>query len=148
MKYHKYFIRALFIMFITLSCESTLEQNNFVKLEVVKEDMVNNYQFPEDGYYYEYQFESFDDNFTNVEDTLKKYIQLGVKLMDAWHHNGSRNCRPPNSQFVTHVIVDPKFVLRLETKADDLINQRFILVKKPPYFFCGYSVNHYVVKNY
>jgi hypothetical protein len=142
----KIFIIVSFLMVINSSCQTT-EPNNEIEFEVVVENLVSNYSFPIDGYYYEYQFENYKDNINNVEEVLRRYILSGVSLQDAWYKSGSSNCHPPNSKYVMHVIVEPNFVIRTKFKNNFLLNNNFLQIDEPPHFNCGYRVRHFIPKN-
>jgi hypothetical protein len=142
----KLFFAVSFLMVINSSCQTT-EPNNDIDFEVVVEDMVNNYSFPTDGYYYEYQFKNYKDYISNVEEVLREYILSGVSLQDAWYKGGSSSCHPPNSQYAMQVIVEPNFVLRTKFTSHLLLNRNFIQVEEPSRFFCGYRVRHFIPKN-
>lgn len=144
-------MKRIFLIFcfsigVNSPCQTT-DPNKEVQFEVVVEDLVNNYNLPKDGYYYEYQFESRRDEIKNVEDFLREYISSGVVLLDAWYKHGSSSCSPPNSQYVMQVIVEPDFVLRIRYPRNFLLNKNLIELDKPPRFFCGYRVMHFIPKN-
>ena len=142
----KVFFIVSFLIVINSSCQTT-EPSSGIEFDVVVEDLVNNYIFPIDGYFYEYQFENYNENIDNVEEVLREYILSGVSLQDAWYKHGSSSCSPPNSQYAMQVIVDPNFVLRTKFPSSLLINSNFIQVEEPSRFFCGYRVQHFIPKN-
>ena len=135
------------VLFVIISSCQTIAQNNDIDFEVMFEDLVNNYNLPIEGYYYEYQFESYRDYIANVEDVLREYILSGIDLLDAWYKQGSSNCAPPNSQYVMFVTVPPNFVLRTKKLNNFLLNRNFIQVEEPPHFRCGYYVRHFIPQN-
>jgi len=135
------------VLFVIIASCQTIAQNNDIDFEVMFEDLVNNYNLPTEGYYYEYQFESYRDYIANVEDVLREYILSGIDLLDAWYKQGSSNCAPPNSQYGMPVTVPPNFVLRTKKLNNFLLNRNFIQVEEPPHFRCGYYVRHFIPKN-
>jgi len=142
----KIFFFVGLLILVNSSCQTT-EPINEIEFEVVVEDLVNNHNFPTDGYYYEYQFENHKDKIDNVEDVLRNYILSGANLQDAWYKSGSNSCVPPNSQVALEVIVEPNFILRTKTQNNFLLDNEFIQVDKPPHFNCGYRVRHFIPKN-
>ncbi len=139
----KLFFIIIHLTMVISSCQ-TIEPTNDVEIEVVVEDMVNNYDLPTEGYYYEYQFENYLDKISNVEEVLKEYILSGVSMQDAWYKGGASSCHPPNAQYAMQVIVEPEFVVRTKFASDLLLNSNFIQVEKPHRFFCGYRVRHFI----
>lgn len=143
----KTFFITIIVLLINSLCNSTIEPNNDIVFDVVIENMVHNYEFPKEGYYYEYQFESYKDHIPNVEEILRDFILNGVDLLDAWYQRGTSSCHPPNSQYAMTVIVEPNFLLRTKTQTNYLLANNFIQVENPPHFFCGYYVKHYIPRN-
>ena len=139
------FFLISFSIVVNSPCQTT-DPNKEIEFEVVVEDLVNNYNLPKDGYYYEYQFESWKGHIKNIEDFLHEYISSGVVLLDAWYKHGGSNCSPPNSQYAMQVIVEPNFVLRTKYPSNFLLNRNFIEVDRLPRFFCGYGVRHFIPK--
>ena len=140
----------LLIVLITLLCDckkDVITSDNTPEYIISKEDHTSGYVYPTGGFYYEYSFSSYDDYIENVEEFLINLCNKSIIVTDAWYQCGSRMCVPPGSEIGMTVIVEPRFIIRLEKDNDNVVSNNFYKVQSPTTIVCGYYVTRYTKKN-
>ncbi len=126
----------------TISCRGT-KSASLKKTKVTVEDHSSeDFRF-EVGVFYSFHFpESFDEHFSESAQ-IQALTDAGIRFTDLWFKRGSRSCRPPGSNQVMMVVVEPSLLIRLDKPDLNLIPMGYTETSEPGLGNCAYSVKHY-----
>ncbi len=129
----KYLILLILILVTFCRDHGVESQGNYYSTIV----NLDKYQFPLEGYYYEYQFESYNEAFSSVEDYLNGFYDRGITIQDAWYSLGKESCDTSGA------VVFPRFIIRTVEAETALLNLNYMGVNLPFNFECIKSIRHY-----
>jgi hypothetical protein len=140
-------IIGFIFVFLMIACQKQITNPKEKPIYTVTfEDHTSGYSFPSDGVYYEYPFSSYTEKIENGEEFLINLYNQGIIIIDAWYQAGSNMCVPPGSDIGMTVIVEPRFIILLESKDNSVAYYNFQQVESPSSIFCGYYVTRYTLK--
>jgi hypothetical protein len=142
----KNFIRItqffLFGLIVTTACQSSKKIVDKMPEAVIEDHASTAYHFKE-GSFYTFDFSNSTTEGFNEKALIEKIIESRIPITDIWAKNGASGCRPPGSDLVMTVMVDPAFLLRLNKNDERLSALGFVKTDEPGTGDCAYTVRHY-----
>lgn len=139
---------ALILLVLTcllVGCKSTgpiAKSNN----EAVVEDHAGQPYAFSSGVFYVFDFNNPTVAGFNESACLKSLLDSGLAVTDVWYKQGSRSCRPPGSDMAMDAIVEPVFLVRMDSANDKMLKMGYLMTKEPGLGDCAYVVRHYKIK--
>jgi hypothetical protein len=123
-------------------CKSSKKVVKEMPVAVVEDHASFPYAFKA-GEFYTFDFTNPSVIGFNEKAAIQKLIDSGVVVTDIWYKSGASGCRPPGSDLVMTVMVDPALLLRLDKSDDQLLKLGYIKTMEPGLGDCAYTVRHY-----
>lgn len=132
----------LFGLMVTTACQTTNKIPKTMPEAVIEDHASTSYAFKE-GSFYTFDFGDATVGGFNEKALIEKLLEAKIPLTDIWSKSGASGCRPPGSDLVMTVMVDPAFLVRLDKNDDRLTALGFVKTNEPGTGDCAYIVRHY-----
>lgn len=109
---------------------------------VIEDHASTEYTFKE-GHFYTFDFGSTHTKVLDDKALIEKIMAAKIPVTDIWSKHGASGCRPPGSDLVMTVMVDPAFLVRLNKEDERLSALGFVKTEEPGTGDCAYVVRHY-----
>ncbi|HQO50123.1 MAG TPA: hypothetical protein PK939_06825 [Bacteroidales bacterium] len=130
---------------LLVGCKSTGPVAKSHNEPVVEDHASRPYAFST-GVFYAFDFNNPAVAGFNEAASLKSLLESGLAVTDVWYKQGSRSCRPPGSDMAMDAIVEPVFLVRMDSANDKLLKMGYLMTKEPGLGDCAYVVRHYKIK--
>ena len=130
-------------LFLLAGCKSVQKVSKSVSEPVVEDHATSPYAFKA-GFYYIFDFSDPSVSGFNEKAAIENLIKGEIPVTDIWYKAGARSCRPPGSEMVMTVIVEPVFLVRLNKAYSGMTELGYKLAEEPGLGDCAYTVRHYV----
>ena len=111
-----------------------------------KEDHSQGYKYPK-GNYYKFDFKNQSYKWTSVREQLCELSQKNIEIIDAWYQGESSSCTDIITGTSFPMMVNRKFLIRLENPNMDLLKLGYIRTKKLLFLCPFHPISHYSKNN-
>ncbi|MDR0970679.1 MAG: hypothetical protein LBM67_09110 [Lentimicrobiaceae bacterium] len=132
------------LLLIFASCNSSKQTQPKMTHTSIEDHVNNTFEFLQ-GVYYIYVFDGQAYGF-NDSALAEQLLQEKIAVKDIWYKGGSSMCVAPGSNIGTTALVQPVFLVRLETNNEKMQTLGFEKVREPSVGDCAYNVKHYIFK--